>query len=48
MSPEMIKGKGYDFHVDLWALGVILYQLVVGNVPFGHNTDDPYTIYEEI
>lgn len=34
MSPEMIYGKLYDFSVDWWALGMLIYELVVGDLPF--------------
>ncbi len=35
MSPEQVKGTGeVDFHADLWALGVITFQCVTGNLPF--------------
>jgi serine/threonine protein kinase len=27
-APEMLKGGGYSCRVDIWALGVILYQLL--------------------
>jgi calcium-dependent protein kinase len=33
-APEMFYGGGYDEKVDLWALGVILYELVTGKNPF--------------
>ena len=35
MAPEIITGKGYSFHVDLWSLGVITYELLCGKLPFG-------------
>ncbi len=27
MAPELIKEEPYDYRVDLWALGVILYEV---------------------
>jgi serine/threonine protein kinase len=30
----MFEGGGYDERVDLWALGVTIYQLMVGYTPF--------------
>jgi calcium-dependent protein kinase len=34
LAPEVYIGGGYDERVDLWALGVTIYQLVVGFTPF--------------
>tara|TARA_B110000503_G_C7031078_1_gene364017 strand:- start:466 stop:570 length:105 start_codon:yes stop_codon:yes gene_type:complete len=34
MSPEIINGKGYGKEADLWAFGVILYQMATKNMPF--------------
>lgn len=34
--------------MDYWSLGVCLYEYLCGFLPFGHNLDDPYEIYETI
>ncbi len=33
-APEMISGGGFDEQVDMWALGIILYELITGETPF--------------
>ena len=38
MAPELLQEQPYDHTADLWALGVILYELYVGRPPFDtHN-----------
>jgi serine/threonine-protein kinase len=34
MSPEQLEGKNVNGHTDLFALGVTLYQLLTGHLPF--------------
>jgi len=48
MAPEIITGKGYTQAVDLWSIGICLYEFMCGMVPFGEEAEDPYEIYEEI
>jgi len=48
MAPEIIQGKGYILTVDLWSIGVCLYEFICGIVPFGEGLEDAYEIYEEI
>lgn len=56
MAPEIIKGKGYTYSVDLWSVGVCLFEFMCGGVPYAEDAEDPYKeyfnpsydIYEEI
>ena len=34
LAPEMIKENGHDEHLDIWCIGVLLFELLTGNVPF--------------
>ena len=46
MAPELVQEQPYDHAVDLWSVGVILYELFVGQPPF--YTTSIYTLIQKI
>lgn len=34
LAPEVISGESYDRSIDWWALGIIVYEMLVGLPPF--------------
>jgi serine/threonine protein kinase len=34
MAPEIIQDKKYDYKVDIWSLGTLLFQILTGTTPF--------------
>ena len=37
LAPEIINNQGHDEHVDIWCIGVLLFELMTGNSPWQGN-----------
>lgn len=34
MAPEIFTKKEYGIHTDLWSFGILLYEMLIGNVRY--------------
>lgn len=39
LAPEMCEGERYDASVDVWSIGVLLYEMLFGSPPFEESTE---------
>lgn len=46
LAPEIVNRRGYSYPVDIWAIGCIMYYLLVGTAPFEAN--DVKSTYKRI
>ena len=46
IAPEILLYKGYNQIADWWSLGIFIYELLTGIVPF--YDEDPYVAYQKI
>ncbi len=48
VAPEVLQKKGYNKEVDVWSLGIILFYLLVGKLPFTDPANDKSNIVNKI
>ena len=34
LAPEMINKRGHDEKIDIWCIGVLLFEIITGSIPF--------------
>jgi serine/threonine protein kinase len=44
MSPERLSNKPYDGHADIYSLGVMIYEMLCGCLPFQSSTENYWSV----
>lgn len=47
MAPEVIMSQNYDARADLWSIGMVIYQCLVGKPPFQANSPQDLRMFYE-
>jgi len=47
-APEIISNQGYDFGADIWAFGVLFFELFEGSNPFGTSDTEETAVFRAI
>jgi serine/threonine protein kinase len=47
-APELVNHQGYDYAADLWALGILAFEVFEEATPFGNSDTDETTIFKAI
>ena len=47
-APEIVNQNGYAYAADLWALGVLIYEIYEGGTPFGTSEMEETAIFKII
>jgi cGMP-dependent protein kinase len=48
IAPEILTGKGYSLSVDIWSMGICMFEIFYGMFPFGDNATDLLEVYKDI
>jgi len=46
MAIDLLQGSSYDFTIDFWSIGVMIFELIIGGLPF--DGDNPMEIFDKI
>ncbi|EAR89316.2 Serine/Threonine kinase domain protein (macronuclear) [Tetrahymena thermophila SB210] len=47
LAPEILLGQPYNYKSDIWSLGVLLFAMVTGQLPFGSNSSKK-AVYQKV
>lgn len=39
MAPELLENRNYGYECDIWSVGVVYYQLLIGDYPYNAMND---------
>jgi serine/threonine protein kinase len=48
MAPEMVEGIQQDYRIDIWAIGILIYEMLTGGCPFMSDDNSIITICNRI